>query len=43
MSGCRVCMIMLITSTVKKKWFETQLKKKEDICYFVNNASHTFF
>lgn len=43
MSGCWVCIIMLITSTVKKKWFETQLKKKEDICYFVNNASHTFF
>lgn len=32
MSGCWVCIIMLITSTVKKKWFETQLKKKEDIC-----------
>lgn len=42
MSGCRVCIIMLITSTVKKM-VRNATEEKRGFCYFVNNASHTFF
>lgn len=43
MSGCWVCIIMLITSTVKKKMVRNATEEKRGYLYFVNSASHTFF